>query len=98
MVVAAGGRALTRADEVVDERGVDLRECADVSFAHEAVKQAQRRRFGDVFASQGTLVKHVSLDILAEHAGPWLWVRVAHSSASPSPMATSRNVSMATLV
>ena len=70
MVVAAVGPASTRADEVLDEHGVNLRECADSSFAHKAIEQTQRRRFGDVLASQGTLVKHVSLDVLAQHAGP----------------------------
>ena len=44
------------------------------------------------------LVQHVSSDVLAKHTVARQWIRGAHSSAAPSPMATSRSDSMATLV
>lgn len=98
MVVTARRRPGTRDEEVVDQRGRDIIDCADTMLYEEAIEQPQGAPLGAVVAPERTLVREKGPHPVGEDA-PKSGPEAAHTtSSSPSPQATSRRVSMATLL
>ena len=98
VVVAARRRPWTGDEEVVDQCGRDVTDRADAVPREEAIEQAQGALLGTVVAPERALVRQKGLHPVGEDA-PKSDPEAAHTtSSSPSPQATSRRVSMATLL
>ena len=90
MVEAARPSSLSRCDERIDERRRELVELGKALLLREHEQQAQRRLLGQVLAPEGSLVSEEVGDCDSE-------VPIHARTVSPSPMATSRSASTATL-
>ncbi len=90
MVEAAGPAPRARSDEAVQERPGQLVEAGDAALGGEVDEQPKGRLLGQILAAEGALVGEEPVDGASEAV-------VHDSTASPSPSATSRSASTATL-
>jgi hypothetical protein len=97
VIVAARPAARPRREELREHVGRDLLDVFDLPGGQEAVEQVELALFTPEAPTERALVGEEARDPVCEHAVQCRCPR-PHRMVSPSPRATSRNASTATLV
>jgi hypothetical protein len=97
MVVAASRDAVSRDEELRDHRRSDAIEALNLALHEEAIQEAQRLLLVEELAPERALRGEEVADARGEHPCPRSGGALHRSTSSPSPRATRRRASTATL-